>query len=145
MGTAGTAIIAITALSAIVTGIIGAFRASTRVLSNMAVDMIVPKRFLGTTECILFIMIISISVSFLGRNALIWFVDLTSFGAIIGFGYTSASAWKLARKDKNTFVTITGAIGTICRSYSLWRIFSQRSDLSRQWTLSPFWCSRSGA
>ena len=113
MGTAGTAIIAVTALSAIVTGIIGAYRASTRVLSNMAVDMIVPKRFLGTTECILFIMIISISVSFLGRNALIWFVDLTSFGAIIGFGYTSASAWKLARKEKNTFVTITGAIGTI--------------------------------
>ena len=57
-------------------------------------------------------MVISIVVSFLGRNALEWFVELTTFGAIVGFGYTSASAWRIAGKEKNRRVLITGVVGT---------------------------------
>ena len=145
LGTAGVAIVSMTALSAIFTGIIAAYRASTRVLSNMAVDMIVPKRFLGTTECILFIMIISISVSFLGRNALVWFVDLTSLGAIIGFGYTSASAFRIARKDKNSFIAVTGAIGTVISViFALVHLISRIGYIETMQTQSFFmlalWC-----
>ena len=145
LGTAGVAIVSMTALSAIFTGIIAAYRASTRVLSNMAVDMIVPKRFLGTTECILFIMIISISVSFLGRNALVWFVGLTSLGAIIGFGYTSASAFRIARKDKNSFIAVTGAIGTVISViFALVHLISRIGYIETMQTQSFFmlalWC-----
>ena len=145
LGTAGVAIVSMTALSAIFTGIIAAYRASTRVLSNMVVDMIVPKRFLGTTECILFIMIISISVSFLGRNALVWFVDLTSLGAIIGFGYTSASAFRIARKDKNSFIAVTGAIGTVISViFALVHLISRIGYIETMQTQSFFmlalWC-----
>ena len=143
LGTAGVAIVSMTALSAIFTGIIAAYRASTRVLSNMAVDMIVPKRFLGTTECIL--MIISISVSFLGRNALVWFVGLTSLGAIIGFGYTSASAFRIARKDNNSFIAVTGAIGTVISViFALVHLISRIGYIETMQTQSFFmlalWC-----
>ncbi len=112
MGTAGVVIMTITAVSAILTGIIGGYRATTRVLSTMAEDRILSERFSRTTYSILFIMGISIVIAFLGRNTLNWFIDLTSFGAIVGFGYTSAAAWKIAKAENNRGRVIAGIIGT---------------------------------
>ena len=113
MGTAGLVITAISALCAILTGIIGAYRATTRVLSTMAEDRILSEKFQETTYSILFIMVISIVIAFLGRNVLNWFVELTSFGAVVGFAYTSASAWKLARMENNRKIMFTGVFSTI--------------------------------
>ncbi|MBQ9250691.1 MAG: amino acid permease [Oscillospiraceae bacterium] len=113
MGKAGLAIMGVTALAAILTGVIGAYRATTRVLSTMAEDRILSDKFSSTTFCIIFIMVISIVVSFLGRYALEWFVELTTFGAIVGFGYTSASAFKLAKKAGNRTIMVTSLIGTV--------------------------------
>ncbi|MBQ9032199.1 MAG: amino acid permease [Parasporobacterium sp.] len=113
MGPAGLVIMGITALAAILTGMIGAYRATTRVLSTMAEDNILSDKFLNTSHSIVFIMGISIVISFLGRNALDWFVELTSFGAIVGFGYTSAAAWKMARTENNRRTLLTGIIGTV--------------------------------
>ena len=112
MGTAGVIIMIVTALSAILTGIIGGYRATTRVLSTMAEDRILSERFSKTSYSILFIMVISIVIAFLGRNTLNWFVDLTAFGAIVGFGYTSAAAWKIAKTEGNRKRVIFGIIGT---------------------------------
>ena len=111
MGNAGLVILTITALAAILTGIIGAYRAAMRVLSTMAEDKILSDRFSNTTYSILFIMVLSILLSLMGRNTLNWFVDLTSFGAIVGFGYTSAAAWKIARTEANRAVQVTGLTG----------------------------------
>ena len=113
MGTAGLWIIAITALAAIFTGIIGAYRAAMRILSTMAEDHILSRMFMETKNSILFIMIISVTLSMLGRNTLNWFVDLTSFGAIVGFGYTCASAYKIARAENNRVIMATGIAGSI--------------------------------
>lgn len=113
IGVPGLVIMCITALAAILTGVIGAYRATTRVLSTMAEDSILTPRFLNTSFCITFIMVISILISFLGRNALEWFVELTTFGAIIGFGYSSASAWKFAKSEGEKKHQITGFIGTL--------------------------------
>ncbi len=112
IGGPGLIIMGVTALAAILTGVIGAYRAATRVLSTMAEDRILSERFSSTSFCILFIMVISIVISFLGRNALEWFVELTTFGAIVGFGYTSASAFKIAKAENNKKIKITGVIGT---------------------------------
>jgi amino acid transporter len=101
MGTAGLAVIVVAALSGILTGIIGGYRAATRILSTMAEDRILSERFSRTSFSIFFIMVISIVLAFLGRNTLNWFVDLTSFGAIVGFGYTCAAAWKIAKAEGN--------------------------------------------
>ena len=111
MGKSGLVIITMTALAAIFTGIIGAYRAALRILSTMAEDHILSKKFSGTTFTILFIMVISISLSLLGRNTLNWFVDLTSFGAVVGFGYTSAAAYKLAKAENRKRFVFAGFAG----------------------------------
>ena len=113
MGPAGLAVMTLTAVAAILTGIIGGYRATTRVLSTMAEDRILSEKFSRTTYSIVFIMVLSILLSLLGRNTLNWFVDLTSFGAIVGFGYSSAAAWKIAKAEGNRKTIVTGLIGTI--------------------------------
>ena len=112
MGKAGLVVMTVTAVAAILSGIIAGYRATTRVLSTMAEDRILSEKFSETTFSILFIMVLSVILSLLGRNTLNWFVDLTSFGAIVGFGYTSAAAYKIATTEGNRRVMVTGAIGT---------------------------------
>ena len=112
MGVPGLVVMTITAVAAILTGIIAGYRATTRVLSTMAEDRILSEKFSKTTYSIVFIMVLAILLSLLGRNTLNWFVDLTSFGAIVGFGYTSAAAWKIARAEGKRRTQITGAIGS---------------------------------
>ena len=113
MGTPGLVIALITAVAAILTGLIGGYRAIIRVLSTMAEDHILSDKFSKNTYSILFITLISIVLAMLGRNTLNWFVDLTSFGAIVGFGYTSAAAWKTARLENNRPAVVTGCVGTV--------------------------------
>ena len=120
LGTAGLWLLGITALAAILTGIIGAYRAATRVLSTMAEDNILSEKFSKTTYAILFVMAISIAIAFLGKNALNWFVELTSFGAVVGYGYTSASAWKLARAENNRRIILTSSVSVVvCSAFAL--------------------------
>ncbi len=113
MGPGGLVIMTVTAVAAILTGIIGGYRATTRILSTMAEDRILSEKFSKTTYSILFIMALSILLSLLGRNTLNWFVDLTSFGAIAGFGYTSAAAYKIAKAEGKRGTMITGMTGTV--------------------------------
>ncbi len=113
MGTGGLLLMAVAALAAILTGMIAAYRATTRVLSTMAEDNILSERFSQTTYSILFIMVISIVISIFGRNMLQCFMELTSLGAIIGFGYTSASTWRLAKRTGNRAFVALGALGTV--------------------------------
>ncbi len=113
LGTFGLIVMTVTAVAAILTGIIGGYRATTRVLSTMAEDRILSEKFSKTTYSIVFIMVIAIILSLFGRNTLNWFVDLTSFGAIVGFGYTSLAAYKTAKAENQKKVMATGMIGTI--------------------------------
>ena len=145
MGDAGLIVMGLCALCAILTGIIGAYRAANRVLSTMAEDRILSERFQKTSYSILFIMGISIVIAFLGKNALNWFVDLTSFGAVVGFGYTSASAWKLARIEKNRRIAVTGAISTVaCGAFVIVHLIPQLTAFeamgAASFLLLSLWC-----
>ena len=113
MGKLGLVIIAVTAFAAILTGIVGGYRATMRVLSTMAEDKILSEKFNESTTSILFIMVLSIVLSLLGRNTLNWFVDLTSFGAIVGYGYTTLAAYKIAKAEGNTQIKWYGMFGGI--------------------------------
>ena len=113
MGKGGLIIITITAMAAIITGIIGGYRAAIRVLSTMAEDRILSERFSKTTYSIIFVMVLSIALSLLGRNTLNWFVDVTSFGAIVGFGYTSAAAYKIGKTEGNKRILASAVAGTV--------------------------------
>ena len=119
MGTTGIAIIGASVLAAIITGIIGNYIAASRLLYAMAKDEILPKWFSILNESnspkntFLFIILISIIIPFFGQTTIGWIVDMTSVGAIISYGYTSAAAYKLARDEDNQKVKITGIVGVI--------------------------------
>ena len=145
MGNAGLVIMAISALAAIFTGIIGAYRAALRVLSTMAEDRILSRTFARTENSILFIMVISVLLSMLGRNTLNWFVDLTSFGAIVGFGYTSAAAWKMAKVENNRRALLTGIAGTVISvAFAVVQLVPRMTALeamgSEAFLLLALWC-----
>ena len=145
MGTPGLAIMTLTAVAAILTGIIGGYRATTRVLSTMAEDRILSEKFSKTTYSIVFIMVLSILLSLLGRNTLNWFVDLTSFGAIVGFGYSSAAAWKLAKAEGNKRTMVTGLIGTFLSAILVVvqlvpRLAAMEAMGSEAFLLLSLWC-----
>ena len=145
MGTAGLAVMAATAVAAILTGIIGGYRATTRILSTMAEDRILSEKFSKTTYSILFIMVISILLSLLGRNTLTWFVDLTSFGAIVGFGYTSAAAYKIAKTEGNRRTMVTGMVGAVISGLFLIvqlvpRLAAMEAMGSEAFLLLSLWC-----
>ena len=113
LGTAGLVLVTVTALAAILTGVIGAYRATVRMLSTMAEDRILSREFNGTTFSIIFIMAVSSVFTFLGRNTLNWFVELTSFGATVGFAYASAAAARIASKEGSPSVRVTGILGAV--------------------------------
>ena len=145
MGKSGLVIISITALAAIFTGIIGAYRAALRILSTMAEDHILSEKFSETTYSILFIMVISILLSLLGRNTLNWFVDLTSFGAIVGFGYTSAAAYKISKAENNRTVMVIGLVGAVISAvFAIVQIVPRMTALetmgSEAFLLLSLWC-----
>lgn len=145
MGKSGLVIISITALAAIFTGIIGAYRAALRILSTMAEDHILSEKFSETTYTILFIMMISITLSLLGRNTLNWFVDLTSFGAVVGFGYTSAAAYKISKAENNRTVMVIGLAGAVISAvFAIVQIVPRMTALetmgSEAFLLLSLWC-----
>lgn len=113
IGDVGLWVIALAALSAILTSMIAAYRATIRMLSTMAEDHLLSEKFLKTNHSILFVMVIAILVSLLGKNMLDCFLNLASLGAVIGFGYTSLSAWKFASKSGRRLYAVTGIVGTV--------------------------------
>ncbi len=62
---------------------------------------------------VMFLIIISLFVPFVGRAAIGWIVDVNTIGALIAYAYTSAAAHKLAKEDKNLKVRITGIVGMV--------------------------------
>ncbi len=145
MGPAGLAVAAVTALAAIFTGIIGAYRAAVRVLSTMAEDNILSEKFSKTTYCILFVMGLTILVSLLGRNTLIWFVDLVSFGAVVAYGYTCAAAFRAAKSEGNRKIMLLGMLGSlIAASFAVVQLVPRLAAInamgSESFLLLSFWC-----
>ena len=118
--TAGSIILGVAVLSAILSGIMGFYMASSRLIFSMGREGYLPKVF-GTVDkkhsvpqfAILFCLIISLVGPFLGRNALSWFVDMASIGTSIGFGFTCLAAFITMKKDKdgNIFTKILTILG----------------------------------
>ena len=113
MGDAGILIMALAAFAAILTSIIAGYRATTRMLATMAEDNIISEHLSNTNYSIVAIMVVCIAISFFGSHMLEDFTELTFLGAVICFGYTSASAWKLAKEKGNWMYVITGVIGIV--------------------------------
>lgn len=120
LGNAGLIFLGIAVCAAVLSGIIGFYMATSRLFYSMSIEGVLPKwfgkldsKYNTPKNAILFTLLISIIAPFFGRTTLNWIVDMSSTGAAIGYGYTSLAAMKLAIKERNISVTITGAIGSI--------------------------------
>lgn len=119
LGTPGLLFIGMAVLGAILSGIVGFYMATSRLLYSMSKDGMLPKwfavlhtRYKTPQNAILFVLIVSCIAPFFGRTVLGWIVDMSSVGAAIGYGYTSLSAFFFARKQGDKTVMVTGILGT---------------------------------
>ncbi|MBR6095571.1 MAG: APC family permease [Oscillospiraceae bacterium] len=120
LGSAGLVFLGIAVLGAILSGIIGFYMATSRLLYSMAQEKVLPSWF-GTlhakhktpAHAILFVLLIALIAPFFGRTALGWIVDMSSIGAAIGYGYTSLAALKFAKREGNRRILFTGVLGTL--------------------------------
>lgn len=113
LGKTGLILISLTAMAAVLSSVIGFYRATNRILANMSDDNILNKNFAKPKFCFLFIMAISIVTSLMGRKALAWIVDLSSFGAVVAFAYVSAVVLKTAKRDEDQKFTRLGKLGLV--------------------------------
>ncbi len=120
LGTAGLAFLGIAVVSAVLSGIIGFYMATSRLLYSMSLEGVLPawfgvldKKYKTPKNAIFAHMCLALIAPFFGRNALTWLVDMTSLGAAIGYGYTSAAAVKYARQEGRNGIVLSGIFGTI--------------------------------
>ena len=120
LGRWGLLFLGLAVLGAILSGIIGFYMATSRLLYSMSKEKVLPAwfgkldaRFKTPSNAILFVLVIALAAPFFGRTALGWIVDMSSIGAAIGYGYTSLAAYRFASRERNFGVMFTGIIGSI--------------------------------
>lgn len=120
LGNIGLVLVGIAVLAAILSGVIGFYMAASRLLYSMSNDNVLPKwfgklheKYKTPSNAILFVLFVSLIAPFFGRTALGWIVDMSSVGAAVGYAYTSAAAFKFAKKEGNKGIMFTGLIGFI--------------------------------
>ena len=120
LGTFGKVLVGLGVLSAVLTGMMGFYMASSRLMYSMSREGYLPKLFSKVDEkhgtpknAMIFCMIVSFSGPILGREALGWFVDMSSIGASIGFGFTCLACLVTMRKfgDGSAFLRVMSVLG----------------------------------
>ncbi len=106
LGTFGKVLIGVGVSCAVLSGIMGFYLASSRLMFAMSRDGYLPKVFgkvdpkHGTPKnAMIFCIIVSLSGPILGREALGWFVDMSAIGASIGYFFTCASTLVTMKRD----------------------------------------------
>ena len=107
LGKTGLCIIVTSVIAAMLTGIVGFFTATTRLLFSMSRDGMIPSWFCELnkngvpTNAGLFCTIVAGVTCLFGRPAMGWVFDMASIGASIGFAYTSIASCKYAYNEKS--------------------------------------------
>lgn len=120
LGVFGKVLIGTAVSCAVLSGIMGFYLASSRLMYSMANDSYLPavfgkldSKYGAPRNAIIFCFLISLSGPILGREALGWFVDMSAIGASMGFFFTSASAFRRMRidNDGNTTLMVMSILG----------------------------------
>lgn len=117
LGRAGIAVIVCSTIAAMLTGIIGFYTATSRLLYSMSRDGMIPSWFsyLNSkgvpTHAGIFCTIVSGITCLMGRAVMGWVFDMASIGAAIGFAYTSISACKYSFLEGRRDIVIFGVLG----------------------------------
>lgn len=106
LGTPGKVLVGTAVSSAVLSGIMGFYLASSRLMYSMSCDGYLPAWFgqidrkHGTPKnALIFCILISLSGPILGREALGWFVDMSAIGASIGYFFTCACSLVTMKRD----------------------------------------------
>ena len=123
LGKAGLVFLGIALVCAVLSGIIGFYMATSRLLMSMAREGALPQWFGEISpkhktpkHAILFVLVISLTAPWFGREVLGWIVDMSSIGAAIGYGYTSFAAYKTLKanpQDKRPLLKVCSVLGTV--------------------------------
>ncbi len=122
LGTFGKVLIGVGVSCAVLSGIMGFYLASSRLMYSMSRDGYLPEWFgrvdkkYGTPKnAMIFCIIVSLSGPILGREALGWFVDMSAIGASIGYFFTCASTMVTAKQfgDASRFLKVMAVVGVI--------------------------------
>lgn len=122
LGLPGKILVGVAVSCAVLSGIMGFYMASARLMYSMSLDGYLPSIFgkldpkHGTPRnAMIFCILVSLSGPILGREALGWFVDMSAIGASIGYFFTSASSLITQNRDKdgNALIKIMAVIGII--------------------------------
>ena len=119
MGETGLVILAVTVIGGVATGLVGNYIAASRLIYALTRDDLLPawfgklNKFKTPQNAILFLMLVSLPIPFLGRAAINWIIDVNTIGATIGYTYTSAVTFITARRAGILPAQITGAAGCI--------------------------------
>lgn len=106
LGIFGKVLVGLGVSCAVLSGIMGFYLSSSRLMYSMSRDGYLPTWFgkvdarYGTPKnAMIFCMIVSLSGPVLGREALGWFVDISAIGASIGYFFTSAATLVTVKRD----------------------------------------------
>lgn len=110
LGKAGSIVLALAVLSAILTGINGFFVASSRLLFSMGRAHILPTwfsqlhpKYHTPHRALGFTLLIVMAAPFFGREVLSWVVDMSSIGTIIAYFFASYSAYQIIKHRPDMF------------------------------------------
>ena len=118
VGTFGLILLAIAMLCGIVSGLNAFYLAGSRLLYSMSIAEAIPS-FFGKLDpkhhvprnAIIFMMALAIIAPFFGREVLGWLVDMTAVGADMGFTYTTAAAFVMAKRAGDKKQMVVSAFG----------------------------------
>lgn len=113
-GDKGIVILGIALLMAVAAGINGFFIATIKLIESMSKKEMFPI-FLSEkrNNIVIFISIIVLIISFIGRHILLWITDISSLGAAIGYLFTCLTVVKLSYQKKERLFLIISLIGGI--------------------------------
>ncbi|MBQ9263685.1 MAG: APC family permease [Clostridia bacterium] len=108
LGRFGKVLVGVAVSCAVLSGIMGFYLASSRLMYAMSCEGFLPKTFSKIDSqhstprnAMIFCMIISLSGPILGREALGWFVDMSAIGASIGYFFTCAATLVTLKRDQD--------------------------------------------
>ena len=116
LGNTGVYILMASLLALVFSSLIGLMRAVSRLCYAVALDGILPERFAQLNDkqvpekTLLLVILASLPIPFIGRTAIGWIVDTTTFGATILYGFAALAVYKAARKEGSRKDIILGGI-----------------------------------
>lgn len=135
LGNEGLFLIAIALFGAVLSGLNGFFMSSSRLAYSMAKDLIPNSKISKISKyktpksALIFIIGVSFLFSLMGREAIFWFVDLSSVGASVAYTLTSLSAFVVSNELKDKIKSSLGVVVGV---------------LFLTFLLTPFWNSNIG-